>query len=336
MIRRIGHNTLGFEEMPAIIGYGSVAGKKESEGPLKSYFDKIIFDSYAGKDSWEKAESLFQEEAFEIALEKSSKTAEDINFIFAGDLLNQCISSSFSMRGYNVPYLGQYGACSTMAQGLILSSIMVESGAATNSACVTSSHFCTAERQYRFPLEYGGQRTPTAQWTVTGSGACIISNAKKGPCIARATVGSIVDYGVTDVNNMGAAMAPAAAQTLIQYFKDTNTTPNDYDQIFTGDLGELGSQLLCEILQKEHINIKANHSDCGLMIYDGKKQDVHCGGSGCGCSASVLCSGILKKMEKNAFSNILFMATGALMSPTTCFQKESIPAIAHVVNIKNR
>lgn len=336
MIRRIGHYTLGFEEMPAIIGYGSVAGKKESEGPLKNYFDKLIYDSYAGQDSWEKAESIFQEEAFTIALQKSQISNEEINFIFAGDLLNQCISSSFSMRGFDIPYLGQYGACSTMAQGLIMASVMVESGAAQNAACVTSSHFCSAERQYRFPLEYGGQRTPTSQWTVTGSGSCILSNAKKGPCVARASVGSIVDYGVNDVNNMGAAMAPAAAQTLMRYFEDTATTPNDYDAIFTGDLGKLGSDLLYEILAKEKIYISDKHHDCGLMIYNGEKQDVHCGGSGCGCSASVLCSYILNNMEKGTFNNIIFMATGALMSPTTCFQGESIPGIAHAVNIKMR
>lgn len=334
MIRRIGHNTMGFEEMPSIIGYGSVAGEKESEGPLKDYFDKVIFDSYAGQDSWEKAESIFQEEALGIALEKAGKKSEDINYVFAGDLLNQCISSGYSMRGFNIPYLGQYGACSTMAQGLIMASVMVESGAAVNAACVTSSHFCSAERQYRYPLEYGGQRTPTSQWTVTGSGSCILSNAKKGPRVARATVGTIVDYGITDVNNMGAAMAPAAAQTLMQYFDDTASAPCDYDCIFTGDLGYLGSSMLYEILDKENINIRTKHNDCGLMIFECDKQDVHCGGSGCGCSGSVLCSKILKSMENNELNNILFMATGALMSPTTCFQGESIPAIAHLVNIK--
>ncbi len=334
MIKRIGHNTIGFEELPVIIGFGSVAGKKESEGPLKNYFDKLIFDSYAGKGSWEKAESFFQEEAFSIALNKADKTAEDIDCIFAGDLLNQCISSSYSMRSFGIPYLGQYGACSTMAQSLIMSAIMVESGMANIAGCVTSSHFCTAERQYRFPLEYGGVRTPTAQWTVTGSGSCILTKSKKGVCIAKATVGTIVDYGITDVNNMGAAMSPAAADTLLKFFRDTGTTPEDYDGIFTGDLGKLGSELLYELLEQEGVDIKDKHSDCGLMIFDCKKQDVHCGGSGCGCSASVLCSHILKNMEHGTYSNVLFMATGALMSPTACFQGESIPSIAHLVNIK--
>lgn len=336
MIKRIGHNTIGFEEMPSIIGFGSVAGKKESEGPLKNYFDKLVFDSYAGKESWEKAESYFQEEAFSIALAKAGITAEDIDCIFAGDLLNQCISSSYSMRNFGIPYLGQYGACSTMAQSLIMASIMVESGMAVHSACVTSSHFCTAERQYRFPLEYGGIRTPTAQWTVTGSGSCVLTKAKKGISVVKATVGTIVDYGITDVNNMGAAMAPAAADTLIKFFRDTQTTPNDYQMIFTGDLGNLGSELLYEILKREGFDISENHNDCGLMIFDCKKQDVHCGGSGCGCSASVLCSSILKNMEHDTYDNILFIATGALMSPTACFQGESIPSIAHLVNIKKR
>lgn len=336
MIKRIGAYTIGFEEMPSIIGYGSVAGKKESQGPLGHEFDKNLFDSYAGQDSWEKAESYMQQEAVGIALRKSGVSAGDIDYIFAGDLLNQCISSSFSMRKYNIPYLGQYGACSTMAQGLIMASIMVESEAAKHAACVTSSHFCSAERQYRFPLEYGGQRTPTAQWTVTGSGSCILSRAKKGLSIVRATVGRIVDFGINDVNNMGAAMAPAAAQTLMSYFEDTHTTPQDYDYIFTGDLGNLGSELFCEILKKENLDIENNHRDCGMMIFDGKSQDVHSGGSGCGCSASVLCSHILKKMEKKVYNNILFVATGALMSPTTCWQGESIPAIAHLVNIKMR
>lgn len=336
MIRKIGAYTIGFEEMPSIIGYGSVAGKKESEGPLKNYFDKIFFDSYAGQSSWEKAESLMQQEALSIALNRCSLHTEDIDFVFAGDLLNQCVSSSFGLREMNIPYLGQYGACSTMAQGLIMASVMVESGAAKNAACVTSSHFCSAERQYRFPLEYGGQRTPTAQWTVTGSGSCVLSNVKKGPSIVRATVGRIVDYGVTDVNNMGAAMAPAAAQTLMSYFRDTNTKPSEYDLILTGDLGHLGSELLYELLKKENMDIKGRHRDCGMMIFDGKRQDVHCGGSGCGCSASVLCSLIMKNLLDRTYENILFMATGALMSPTTCWQGESIPAIAHLVNIKVR
>ncbi len=336
MIKRIGARTIGFEEMPSIIGYASVAGKKESEGPLGSVFDKLIFDSYDGFDTYEQAESQFQTEAVSLALEKSGVSAQDVDYIFAGDLLNQCVGSSFGLKSFNIPYLGQYGACSTMAQGLIMAAVFVEGGAASTAMCVTSSHFCSAERQYRFPLEYGGVRTPTAQWTVTGAGSCVLKNDKKGPCVARATVGRIVDLGVKDANNMGAAMAPAAAQTIKDYFTDTNTSPKDYDLILTGDLGEVGSASLYDLLLMENIDIRNNHNDCGLMIFDRKKQDVHAGGSGCGCAGSVFCSKILNSINDGRLKNILFMATGALMSPTTSGQGSSIPSIAHLVNIKLR
>lgn len=336
MIKRIGARTIGFEEMPSIIGYASVAGKKESEGPLGSGFDKLIFDSYDGFDTYEQAESQFQTEAVSLALEKSGVSAQDVDYIFAGDLLNQCVGSSFGLKSFNIPYLGQYGACSTMAQGLIMAAVFVEGGAANTAMCVTSSHFCSAERQYRFPLEYGGVRTPTAQWTVTGAGSCVLKNDKKGPCVARATVGRIVDLGVKDANNMGAAMAPAAAQTIKDYFTDTNTSPKDYDLILTGDLGEVGSASLYDLLLMENIDIRNNHNDCGLMIFDRKKQDVHAGGSGCGCAGSVFCSKILNSINDGRLKNILFMATGALMSPTTSGQGSSIPSIAHLVNIKLR
>ncbi len=322
--------------MPSIIGYASVAGKKESEGPLGSGFDKLIFDSYDGFDTYEQAESQFQTEAVSLALEKSGVSAQDVDYIFAGDLLNQCVGSSFGLKSFNIPYLGQYGACSTMAQGLIMAAVFVEGGAASTAMCVTSSHFCSAERQYRFPLEYGGVRTPTAQWTVTGAGSCVLKNDKKGPCVARATVGRIVDLGVKDANNMGAAMAPAAAQTIKDYFTDTNTSPKDYDLILTGDLGEVGSASLYDLLLMENIDIRNNHNDCGLMIFDRKKQDVHAGGSGCGCAGSVFCSKILNSINDGRLKNILFIATGALMSPTTSGQGSSIPSIAHLVNIKLR
>lgn len=336
MIKRIGARTIGFEEMPSIIGYASVAGKKESEGPLGSGFDKLIFDSYDGFDTYEQAESQFQTEAVSLALKKSGVSAQDVDYIFAGDLLNQCVGSSFGLKSFNIPYLGQYGACSTMAQGLIMAAVFVEGGAAGTAMCVTSSHFCSAERQYRFPLEYGGVRTPTAQWTVTGAGSCVLKNDKKGPCVARATVGRIVDLGVKDANNMGAAMAPAAAQTIKDYFTDTNTSPKDYDLILTGDLGEVGSASLYDLLLMENIDIRNNHNDCGLMIFDRKKQDVHAGGSGCGCAGSVFCSKILNSINDGRLKNILFIATGALMSPTTSGQGSSIPSIAHLVNIKLR
>ncbi len=336
MIRRIGGHTIGFEEMPSIIGHAGIAGKLESEGPLGNSFNKIVYDSYVGKDTYEQAESQLQAEAATDAISDAGIKADEVDYIFAGDLLNQCISSSYGLMGFDIPYLGQYGACSTMAQGLIMASIFVESGAANTAMCVTSSHFCSAERQYRFPLEYGGVRTPTAQWTVTGAGSCVLRKDKKGPSVSRATVGRIVDLGVKDANNMGAAMAPAAAQTLKDYFNDTGTKPEDYDLILTGDLGEVGSKALYDLLEIDRIDIKANHNDCGLMIFDRENQDVHAGGSGCGCAGSVFCSKILSDMENEKLNNILFMATGALMSPTSSGQGASIPSIAHLVNVTNR
>ena len=334
MINRVGRYTLSFGEGPRIRGFGSAAGKKESQGPLKNNFDKLFYDPYMGQKTFEKAESLLQQEALLYALNRAELKSEDVDFIFAGDLLNQCISSSFGVKDFNIPYLGQYGACSTMAQGLIMAAVMVDSGAANCSACVTSSHFCTAERQYRFPLEYGGQRTPTAQWTVTGSGSCVLQKQGKTPFVSKATVGRISDLGISDLNNMGGAMAPAAAATLSDFFKDTDTRPRDYDKIITGDLGYVGSKCLYELLEREGYDIKNNHNDCGLMIFDRDKQDVHSGGSGCGCAASVLCSTIIPDMINGKYSNILFIATGALMSPTSAQQGETIPTVAHLVNIK--
>lgn len=335
MAKRLGKYTLQMDQMPSIQGFAAVCGKKENEGPLSEYFDKIFDDTTLGEASWEKAESKLQSESVSIALEKANLESSDIDFIFAGDLLNQCISSTFGLKGLQIPFLGQYGACSTMAQTLILASMMVESGLAKHCLAVTSSHFCASERQFRFPLEYGGQRTPTAQWTVTGSGAIVVGNSGNSPYISAVTVGRIKDLGIKDANNMGAAMAPAAAQTISDFLIDTKTSPKDYDLILTGDLGEIGSTLLYELLEKDNINIKDVHNDCGLMIYNKGKQDVHAGGSGCGCSASVLCSLILGKMKNAELSNVVFVATGALMSPTSSQQGESIPSIAHLVHLKS-
>lgn len=338
MAKRIGRYTIEMENAPRIVGFASVCGKKESEGPLGEKFDKIFDDTTLGEDTWEKAESQLQSESVNKALEKSKLDKSDIDFIFAGDLLNQCISSTFGLRELNVPFLGQFGACSTMTQTLALASIMVETKVARHCIAVTSSHFCSAERQFRFPLEYGGQRTPCAQWTVTGSGAVILgqeNQSNNDPFVNSVCIGKITDLGIKDINNMGAAMAPAAASTLSDFFKDTKTSPSDYDLILTGDLGEIGSRLLYELLEKENIDISKKHSDCGLMIFDQKAQDVHAGGSGCGCSASVLCSVILNKLKNKELNNILFMATGALMSPTSSQQGQSIPSIAHLVNIKS-
>lgn len=333
-MKRIGKRTIIFENKPRIISYGSVVGKKEHEGPLSNEFDSYTTDSFFGEKSFEKAESKLQKTAVQTALDKAGLTPDDIDNIFAGDLLNQCIGSSFGLRSFGIPFIGLYGACSTMALSAGLAAVFIDSGAAKKTVSVTSSHFCSAERQYRFPLNYGSQRTPTAQWTVTGSGALILGKDGGDIYINSVIFGEIEDLNIKDANNMGAAMAPAAAGTLLNFFKDTETKPDDYDIIFTGDLGYVGTNLLYELLEREGIDIRCRHSDCGTLIFDREKQDVHAGGSGCGCSASVLCSYIMHRLEKGDFGNILFMSTGALMSPTSSFQGESIPGIAHLLNIK--
>ncbi len=336
MITRKGRYTLIFSDGPKILSFASVAGPKEAQGPLGKKFDKIIYDPKAGKDTWEQAESQLQKESLTLAISKAQLHATDIDFVFSGDLLNQCISSSYGLKDFSIPYLGQYGACSTMAQALIMGAITLESQAARLCACETSSHFCSAERQYRFPLEYGGQRTPTAQWTVTGSGCCILGKEKGAhPRICGATVGRISDLGVTDANNMGAAMAPAAAQTILDFFEDTGKDPSDFDRIYTGDLGKVGSKLLYTLTEKSGLNIREKHRDCGLLIFDRDLQDVHAGGSGCGCAATVLCSHILTQLKEGKLQNVLFIATGALMSPTSCQQGESIPCVAHLIHISS-
>ncbi|MBE6777203.1 MAG: stage V sporulation protein AD [Ruminococcaceae bacterium] len=334
MAIKIGKRTIGLENRPSIISYGSIVGKKEHEGPIGHEFDQFITDSFFGQKSFEKAESQLQKTAVETALKKANLSPENIDKIFAGDLLNQCIGSSFGLREFGIPFIGLYGACSTMALSTALASIFVDCGAAENAIAVTSSHFCSAERQYRFPLNYGSQRTPTAQWTVTGSGALIISKAEHKPYIDKITFGEIEDYDITDVNNMGAAMAPSACSTLKNFFEDTNTTPEDYDVIYTGDLGSVGTLLLYELMEREGYDLKCRHADCGLLIYDNEGQDAHAGGSGCGCSASILASFIMHRFESGDFKNILFMSTGALLSPTSSFQGESIPGVSHLINIK--
>ena len=331
-MKRIGKRTIIFENKPRIISYGSVVGKKEHEGPLSNEFDAYTTDSFFGEKSFEKAESKLQKTAVQTALDKAGLTPDDIDNIFAGDLLNQCIGSSFGLRSFGIPFIGLYGACSTMALSAGLAAVFIDSGAAKKTVSVTSSHFCSAERQYRFPLNYGSQRTPTAQWTVTGSGALILGKDGGDIYISSVTFGEIEDLNIKDANNMGAAMAPAAAGTLLNFFKDTETKPDDYDIIFTGDLGYVGTNLLYELLEREGIDIRCRHSDCGTMIFDREKQDVHAGGSGCGCSASVLCSYIMHRLEKGDFGNILFMSTGALMSPTSAQQGETIPGVAHLIN----
>lgn len=333
MAKRIGKYTILMQNHPTIKGFAATCGKKESEGPLGKQFDKIFEDTTLEESSWEKAESRLQTETVKILLKKCNMETSDINYIFAGDLLNQCMSSAFGLRSLDIPFLGQFGACSTMAQSLFLAATSIEAGIADYSIAVTSSHYCSSERQFRFPLQYGGQRTPTAQWTVTGSGAVLVSQEEKGPKIKYCTIGRITDLGIKDPNNMGAAMAPSAAKTILSFFEDTKTSPEEYDLILTGDLGEVGSSLLKQLLKKEGIELKENYNDCGLMIYYKEKQDVHAGGSGCGCSASILCSHILNKVKEKELKNILFIATGALMSPTSAQQGETIPGVAHLINI---
>lgn len=337
-MKRLGKYTVLMERCPAILGHAAVAGKMEAEGPLRHTFDQTFLDSYLSQTSWEKAESMLQTEAATLAIEKAGLQKTQISMIFAGDLLNQCISSTFGLREMNIPFLGQYGACSTMAQTLLMASIMTECGAADYASAVTSSHFCTAERQFRTPLEYGSQRTPTAQWTATASGSAVLGFGKSRlgkhtVHVRHVTPGRIKDFGVTDITNMGAAMAPAAAQTLLDFLTDTATKTDDYDSIFTGDLGEVGTTLFRALLAENGVKIQ-NHKDCGLMLYDTQTQDVHAGGSGCGCSACVLCGHILNEMESGALKNVLFMATGALMSTTSSQQGESIPGVAHLVHLK--
>lgn len=336
MPKRIGTYTIELTKAPGILSYASVVGKKENDGPLGKYFDHHHTDTTLEQDSWEKAESQLQTEAVNIALHKARLKGTDVDCIFAGDLLNQCTSSSFGLRDLGIPFLGQYGACSTMAQTLGVAALFVESGAASHAAAVTSSHFCSAERQFRLPLEYGGQRTPTAQWTATASGSIIVgSEAAPRVRVRRVTFGRINDLGVKDAANMGAAMAPAACQTLEDYLTDTQTKPEDYDLILTGDLGLVGSTLMEELLERDGIYIHNVHNDCGLMIYDRERQDVHAGGSGCGCSAAVLCSLVLQQLEKGDLHRVLFLGTGALMSPTTSQQGESVPGICHCVYLES-
>ena len=333
MAKRIGRYTVMTECEPTIVGFGSVASKKEGEGPLKEYFDLVEQDTMFGQKSWEKAESMIQKNAVQIALKKAGMSPDQIDVICAGDLLNQCIGSTFGLAKLEIPFVGMYGACSTMAESLATATMFLETGAVDTAVAVTSSHFCSSERQFRFPLEYGSLRTPTSQWTVTGGGATVLKKGENGPKIRHVTFGKIFDYGIKDANNMGAAMAPAAADTIKAFFSDTETSSEDYDGIFTGDLGATGSELLHQLLEKGGIDIRDIHRDCGVMIFTPDMQDVNAGGSGCGCSASVLNSFILKEMQKGRYNNVLFVATGALMSPTSAMQGENIPSVAHLVNI---
>ena len=333
MAKKISRSTFLMENPPTIFSFSSTVGKKEGEGPLSKYFDEVENDAYFGQKTWEQGESELMKRTVTRAITKGGLNTGDIDYMFAGDLLNQCISSTYGLRDLNIPLFGIYGACSTMSEGLALAALMTDSGIGGNVVATTSSHFCTAERQFRFPLSYGSVRTPTAQWTCTASGAVVVSPKTVSPFVRAVTVGKIVDLGVTDANNMGAAMAPAAACVIKTFLQDTAMEPSDFDAIITGDLGTVGSKLLVELLRTEGIDISSCHRDCGMMMFDIEEQDVHAGGSGCGCSASVLCGYFLPKVKSGELKNILFCATGALMSPTASQQGESIPSISHAVFI---
>ena len=332
-MKHIGSGTVVFDKKPSLLSCGSVVGQKEGEGPLGEYFDVIVNDAYHGEKSWEKAESRFQQHAMTVALQKGGLENEDIDFIIAGDLLNQCTSSGYALSSTQIPYLGIFGACSTMAESLCIGAILTED-CANRVACLTSSHFCSAEKQFRTPLEYGVVRTPTAQWTVTGSGCIVLGKNKKPPYIESVTVGRIVDLGVKDANNMGAAMAPAFADTVKRHLEALGRNASYYDLIVSGDLGLIGMEMARELLLKDGIKLGDNYMDCGASIFDPEEQDTHAGGSGCGCAASVLCGYILPKIKSGELKRVLFAATGALMSPTMTMQGENIPSISHAISLE--
>ena len=334
-MKKAGKNTYIPSSAVTVGAWQAIVGQKEKEGPLGKYFDLYSNDEYFGQETYEKAEAQMQKEAMNRVFEKANLRDEDVDFIFAGDLLNQCVSSAYGSRDHGAGYFGLYGACSTVIEAAIIAAMTIDGGFAKRAVAITSSHFCTAERQYRYPLNYGSVRPPSAQWTVTGSGCLLLTDEDipNMPKISAFCPGTIIDMGISDINNMGAAMAPAAADTLKKYFRDTKTSPDSYDLILTGDLGSIGHELVKTLLERENISLGANYLDCGMMIFDADNQDVHAGGSGCGCCASVLAAYVLPQMQAGLYKNVLVAATGALMSPTTNQQGESIPAISHLIRL---
>ena len=328
-----GRQSFCLPEMPVITAWASVAGKKESEGPLATSFDFTAKDTLFGQKTWEQAEKQMQKLALETLMKKAGLSRQQLGMVFSGDLLNQCIGSSFTLRNTGIPHLGLYGACSTMAESLLMSSMAVSGGFSDKVVAMTSSHFASSERQYRFPLGYGGQRTPTAQWTVTGSGAALVCSAGKGPRIDSCTVGTVTDLGIKDANNMGAAMAPAAYATIRAHLDDLHRTPDDFDLIVTGDLGQLGKEALLELSRRDGLSLGGKLTDCGTLVFDNTVQDVHAGGSGCGCSAITLCGYLLNRLNSGKLKRILFCGTGALLSPTSTQQGLPIPGVCHAVSI---
>lgn len=334
MNKKIGNRTIVLENKPRIISAFSIVGPREGEGPLKQYFDHILKDEMFETASYEKAESKMLLNCIKEAILRAELKWENIDYLFSGDLLNQIIASSFAARELEIPFFGLYGACSTMTEALSLGSIFLDSNIGKYVVCSTSSHFCAAERQFRFPLEYGSQRSSTSQWTVTGSGAMVLGREGDFPKITSITTGIVKDYGIKDANNMGAAMAPAAVDTIYHHFKDTKKTPKDYDVIVTGDLGSIGKSIAENLILEHGYDIRENYMDCGDMIFYNESQKTDSGGSGCGCSASVASGYFYKKFMRKEIKSMLLISTGALMSPTSALQGESIPGIAHAVSIE--
>jgi stage V sporulation protein AD len=334
MSKRVGKQTIETPSKPRIIATCSMVGPKEGQGPLRDYFDIILEDDLNGKDTYEKAESSILYTAVTEVIKKANLREADINYILAGDLLNQLTSSCFAAKDLDIPFIGLFGACSTMTESLSLASILIDGGFADYTVAATSSHFSSAERQFRFPLEYGSQRAPTSQWTVTGSGAMVLGKEGNYPYISYVTMGKVKDFGVNDVNNMGEAMAPAAVDTIAQHLKDTGRNADYYDYIVTGDLGKYGKKITIDLIKEYGYDLSKNYIDCGDEIFDHERQGTNAGGSGCGCSAVVDCGFIYKNMLQGKIKRVLLVSTGALLSSTSCFQGLTIPGIAHAVAVE--
>ncbi len=338
MHKCLGRASIKLEEGIYIVNSAGIVGPKEGQGPLGGLFDRVGTDDLFGANTWEEAESTLQKEAVYLALKKAKKKPEDMDFMFAGDLLGQSIASSFGIKSFEIPLFGLYGACSTCGESLTLGALAVAAGYAKDVLCVTSSHFASAEKEFRFPLEYGNQRPLSASWTVTGSGAFVLSADKNNGSRAKitgTTTGIITDYGLKDSMNMGACMAPAAASTITRHFKDFGTRPEDYDYIITGDLGSVGQTVLLDLLRERGYDIAKNHLDCGMLIYDSKTQDTHAGGSGCGCCAVTLSAYILRQLEDKSWKKVLFVPTGALLSKTSFNEGKTVPGIAHALVLES-
>lgn len=332
-MNKIGKRTMVFPSLPRVIGNYSIVGPKEGEGNFAKYFDEILEDDRLGQKTYEKAECKLLENTVAGAIKNSKLNPREIDYLVAGDLMNQITSSSFAARSLQIPYVGVFGACSTMAESLALGASLIDGMYAKNVVCATVSHFSSAEKQYRYPLELGTQRPPTSQWTTTASGATVLSLKREGVAITNATIGKVVDWNVSDVNNMGGAMAPAAYETLLDHLNDMSVEPDFYDLILTGDLGKLGSEVLIDLMETQGVHLSSNYSDCGQMMFK-NNQKTFMGGSGCGCGASVLNSYVLERLKNKTLKRVLFIATGALLSPLTSQQGESIPCVAHAVVLK--